>query len=588
MSIAPSSIPAQQKARSSKPKSRLARIAKRSVNAVRQAPGWSAGALLFAGVFALPVIAVVLLALAPSDDIWAHLSSTLLPTALSNTTLLLAGAGFATLVIGTASAWLVTMYRFPGRTLADRLLVLPLAMPAYIVAYAYAELFDYAGPVQSGLRAAFGFRSPADYYFPDIRSLGGAIVVFTAVLYPYVYLTARASFVQQSVCVLEVARTLGRTAPAAFWAVALPLARPALAAGVALVLMECLNDLGAVQYLGVETLSASIYATWMQRGNLAGASQLAVVMLGFVVALILLERYARGGARTHDTTGRVRAIPFEVLTGWRAYLALALVSMPFIAGFVAPFAVLARHALFHPEGWSPAEFLAAGANSLLLAGIVSLCAVALALFFGYAARVARNPVTDAATRIAATGYALPGTVLAIGLMIPLAAFDNRVDAFMRDAFGISTGLMLSGTLFAVTLALTVRFLAVALGSIEAGLNRISPSLDAAGRTLGASTLSILTRIHIPILAPALAAAALLVFVDAMKELPATLLMRPFNFETLATHVYGLAAAERFEEAALGAISIVIIGLLPVLLLHRTIASGRAGSKPSGAVRNRGA
>jgi len=366
----------------------------------------------------------------------------------------------------------------------------------------------------------------------------------------------------------------------------LPLARPALAAGVALVLMECLNDLGAVQYLGVETLSASIYATWMQRGNLAGASQLAVVMLGFVIALILLERYARGGARTHDTTGRVRAIPFEVLTGWRAWVALALVSMPFIAGFVAPFAVLARHALFHPEGWSPAEFLAAGANSLLLAGIVSVCAVALALFFGYAARVAHNPVTDAATRIAATGYALPGTVLAIGLMIPLAAFDNRVDAFMRDTFDISTGLMLSGTLFAVSLALIVRFLAVALGSIEAGLNRISPSLDAAGRTLGASTLSILTRIHIPILAPALAAAALLVFVDAMKELPATLLMRPFNFETLATHVYGLAAAERFEEAALGAISIVIIGLLPVLLLHRTIASGRAGSKPSGAVRNR--
>lgn len=582
MTIAPSSLPSQRPVTALPLMARLLRAGKRGAQAVRNAPMWSAIAIAIAGLFALPVVAVVVLAASPADDIWAHLSSTVLPHALLNTFLLLIGAGTATLVIGTASAWLVTMYRFPGRALADRLLVLPLAMPTYIVAYAYAELFDYAGPVQSAIRAAFGFKSPSDYFFPDIRSLNGAIIVFTAVLYPYVYLTARASFVQQSVCVLEVARTLGRTAPAAFWAVALPLARPALAAGVALVLMECLNDLGAVQYLGVETLTASIYATWMQRGNLAGAAQLSVVMLGFVLALMMLERYARGGARTHDTTGRVRAIPFEVLTGWRGWGALALVAMPFLAGFVAPFAVLARHAIFHPEGWSPSEFASAGANSLLLAGIVSLCAVTLAMFFGYAARVARNPLTDTATRIASTGYALPGTVLAIGLMIPLAAFDNRVDAFMRATFGISTGLMLSGTLFAVTLALVTRFLAVALGSIEAGLNRISLSLDAAGRTLGASVWTILARIHIPMLAPALAAAALLVFVDAMKELPATLLLRPFNFETLATHVYGLAAAERFEEAALGAISIVVIGLLPVLLLHQTIATGRAGSKASGA------
>lgn len=535
--------------------------------------------MLIAGLFALPVAAVVLLALSPADDIWTHLSSTVLPTALSNTMFLLAGAGLITLVMGTASAWLVTMYRFPGRTVADRLLVLPLAMPTYIVAYAYAELLDYAGPVQSAVRAAFGFKGPSDYIFPDIRSLGGAIAVFSAVLYPYVYLTARASFVQQSVCVLEVARTLGRTAPAAFWAVALPLARPALAAGVALVLMECLNDLGAVQYLGVETLSASIYATWLQRGNLAGAAQLAVVMLGFVLVLILLERYARGGAHTHDTTGRVRAIPFEVLSGWRGWMALLLVAMPFLTGFVVPFTVLARHALSHPEGWAASEFLSAGANSLLLSAVVSLVAVVLAMFFGYAARMARNPLTNFATRVTATGYALPGTVLAIGLMIPLAGFDNQVDAIMRSAFGISTGLLLSGTLFAVTMALVIRFLAVAIGSIEAGLNRISTSLDSAGRTLGASSLTILTRIHVPILAPALAAAALLVFVDAMKELPATLLMRPFNFETLATHVYALAAAERLEEAALGAVSIVIIGLIPVLLLHRTIAEGRAGSKP---------
>lgn len=527
------------------------------------------------------MLAVLVMAFGPGDDIWRHLASTVLPAALRNTFALLVGTGVVTLVMGTTAAWLVTMYRFPGRAIADRLLVLPLAMPTYIVAYAYAELLDYAGPVQSFVRSAFGFRSAADYVFPDIRSLPGAIAVFAAVLYPYVYLSARASFVQQSVCVLEVARTLGRSSLSAFRSVALPMARPALAAGVALVLMECLNDLGAVQYLGVETLTASIYATWTQRGNLAGAAQLASVMLVLVLTLLVMERSARGRARTVDTTGRYRAIPFEVLQGWRGWLAFAAVVMPFLLGFVVPFGLLLRQAFFQLAAGVTAEFMAAGLNSLLLASLVSLTAVALALFFGYAARVAQNPVTDTAARLAATGYALPGTVLAIGLMIPLAAFDNRLDALLERVFGHGPGLLLSGSLFAVTLALVIRFLAVALGSIEAGLQRISPNLDAAGRTLGASALTIIRRVHLPLLAPALGAAALLVFVDAMKELPATLLMRPFNFENLATQVYGLAAAERLEEAALGAVTIVLIGLVPVLALHQTIAGGRAGAAGGG-------
>lgn len=560
---------------------RLGRKALKAAQAIRHAPMWSLAAALIAAVFVLPVAAVALMALGPSDGIWAHLSATVLPAALSNTLWLLAGTGTLTLVIGTTCAWLVTMYRFPGREIADRLLVLPLAMPTYIVAYAYVELLDYAGPVQSAMRGAFGFTSAADYSFPDIRSLSGAVLVFSAVLYPYVYLTARASFVQQSVCVLEVARTLGRSAPAAFWAVALPMARPALAAGVALVAMECLNDLGAVQYLGVETLTASVYATWMQRGNLAGAAQLAVVMLGLIVALLLIERAARGGARTHDTTGRYRAIPFETLEGWRGWLAFVAVLMPFVLGFLAPFLLLARHAAVHADTATGADFLSAGSNSLMLAALVSTAAVALALFFGYAARIAGGPLTAACARLAATGYALPGTVLAIGLMIPLATFDNALDHWLEQTAGIRTGLLLSGSLFAVTLALVIRFLAVALASIEAGLARISPSLDAAARTLGSSAIVLIGRIHIPMLAPALAAAALLVFVDTMKELPATLLMRPFNFETLATHVYGLAAAERFEEASLGAICIVLIGLVPVLLLHKTVAQGRTGARGSG-------
>lgn len=539
--------------------------------------GWAVAAVLCAALLALPLLAVAAIAVSGTESIWRHLLTTVLPGALANTLLLMLGAATLTLVVGTLAAWIVTMHRFPGREIADRLLVLPLAMPVYIVAYAYVELLDYAGPVQSGLRAAFGFTSAADYAFPDIRSLPGAVLLFSLVLYPYVYLMARASFVQQSVCVLEVARTLGHTASETLWRVGLPLARPAIAAGVALVLMECLNDLGAVQYLGVETLSASIYATWLQRGNLAGAAQLALVMLGLVAALMVIERQARGAGSVQATTGRYRAIPFENLTGWKAGAALLAVLTPAVLGFGVPFAVLALQALAHFGTADLAAFAAAAGNSLLLASAASLVALALALLFGYAKRLDGSWVTRLAARMAGFGYALPGTVLAIGLLGPLAAFDNGVDAWMQRIFGIKTGLLFSGTLFAVTVALVIRFLAVAIGSVDAGINRISPSLDAAARTLGATSSITLLRVHLPILAPALGAAALLVFVDAMKELPATLLLRPFNFDTLATYVYGLTASEQFEEAALGAVTIVLIGLIPVLLLHTAIAGGRAGS-----------
>ena len=539
-------------------------------------PSWTVTALLAAAVVALPIVSVFVLALQPSDSIWGHLASTVLPGALRNTLLLLLGAGVLSLAVGTCAAWLVTMYRFPGRALADRLLVLPLAMPVYIVAYAYAEFLDYAGPVQGAVRSLLGVTRPGDYVFPEIRSLSGAIAIFAAVLYPYVYLSARASFVQQSVCVLEVARTLGQTALGAFRSVALPMARPALAAGVALVMMECLNDLGAVQYLGVETLTASIYATWLQRANLAGAAQLASVMLLLVFALLIAERAARGAAGSENTTGRQRAIPFETLEGWHGYLAFAFALLPFAIGFAVPFLVLLGHAIGHFSQSFTDGFIAAAKNSLILAALASLAAVALALFFGYAARVARSPLTLAAARVASLGYALPGTVLAIGLLVPLAVIDNTFDSWMRTATGVSPGLLLSGSLAAVTLALVIRFLAVAQGSIDAGLGRISLSLDAAASTLGASALSALFRVHLPLIAPALGAAALMVFVDAMKELPATLLLRPFNFETLATHIYGLAAAEQFEEAALGAVTIVLIGLLPVLLLHQAITDRPGG------------
>jgi iron(III) transport system permease protein len=508
----------------------------------------------------MPIATVVLLALAPTDNIWPHLVANVLPGSVTRTLLLAAGAATLTFAVGTGAAWLVTMYRFPGRAMLDRLLVLPLAVPTYIVAYCYVDLLDYAGPLQSALRDWFGWHTARDYWFPQVRSLPGAIFIFSSVLYPYVYLTARASFASQSVCVLEVARTLGRTPLGTFVEVALPLARPAIAAGVALVVMECLNDLGAVQ-----------------RSNLGGAAQIATVALILVFALLAAERAARGGARSHHTTGRYRSIPFQDLTGWKAALATGLASLPVLFGFVVPLAVILHNAADHTTGATAGGFLYAAANSIGLATAAALATIVVALVLVYARRVAANGFVRPAVRVAGLGYAVPGTVLAIGLLFALASFDNRVDALFRATLGVSTGLVLSGSVFAVTLAYVIRFLAVALAQIEAGLERISPNLDAAARTLGERPLAALWRVHLPLLIAPLGAAGLLVFVDSMKELPATLLLRPFNFETLATHVYNLASIEQLEQAGLSALTIVVAGLIPVLLLHKAVAGGRPGS-----------
>lgn len=542
----------------------------------RVSPAWGAFAVALAALMLLPVAMVAVLALSAGDNIWPHLLHTVLPASLRDTVLLLAGVGVLVLAMGTGAAWLTTMYRFPGRSLLDRMLVLPLAMPTYIAAYCYVEVMDYSGPVQSALRSAFGWRSAREYWFPEIRSLWGAVLILSLVLYPYVYLAARATFVQQSVCMLEVARTLGRTAAGTFWAVALPLARPALAAGVALVLMECLNDLGAVQYLGVQTLSASIYATWQQRGSLAGAAQISMVALGFVTVLVLAERFWRGRSQYHNMTGRFRAIPFAELAPARGIAAALLCAIPVLLGFVVPFLVLLSQGLTHVAEVMEADFWRAAFNSVRVAATAALVTVGLGLALAYAGRIAPTRLVRPLVRMAGLGYALPGTVLALGLLYALSAVDNTIDSLMRSVFGISTGLMLSGSVLVVVLAYTVRFLAISLSTFEAGFARLSPNLDAAARTLGETGLSALRRVHLPLLVPALGAAALIVFVDGMKELSATLLLRPFNFETLATHVYSYASLELFERSALGALTIVLIGLLPVLLLHEAVAGGRSG------------
>jgi len=562
------------------PASVIARI-RRWRRRLRASPGWTVAVAALVGALTLPIDTILWLALGPDSagaaSDWPHLVRNVLPRAFSDTAIVMAGVGALTFVIGTGTAWLVTMYQFAGRATVDRLLVVPLAMPTYITAYCYVELLDYTGPAQSALRTMFGWSRAQDYWFPEVRSLPGAVCIIAFVLYPYVYLTARASFVQQSVCALEVARTLGRTPSGVFWSVALPLARPAIAAGVALALMECLNDLGAMQHLGIQTLSVAIYATWQQRGSLVGAAQIAAVMLLVVIVLFLIELSARGSGRFNHTTGRYRPVPFEVLGGWRAAAALGLCAAPFVLGFLLPCLVLLRHAVAHASDAIAVGFLKAAWNSVSLSALSAAVAVAVALVLTFAGRVAANGFNRPAIALASLGYALPGTVLAIGVIIPFAAFDNWIDARLRSAFGLSTGLLLSGSIAALTFAYTVRFLSVALGSIDAGMQRISPNLDAAARALGLRPLAALARVHIPLLLPALGAAALLVFVDAMKELPATLLMRPFNFETLATQVYNSAALERFEQAALGALAIVAVGLIPVLLLHQTVAGGRAGA-----------
>jgi iron(III) transport system permease protein len=531
-------------------------------------------AALISLIVALPLLSIAVMALAPAPGVWPHLVSTTLPYSVQQTLLLMAGVAALTLAAGAGTAWLITMYRFPGRGLFDWLLILPLALPTYITAYCYGEFLDFTGPVQSALRDLGGFRNYQDYWFPSIRSLGGAIFIFSCVLYPYVYLTARASFALQSIHVLEVARTLGRTGTGALFAVALPMARPALAAGLSLALMECLNDVGAVEYLGVRTLTLSVFDAWIQRSSISGAAQLALVMFFFVMALVSLERYGRRQHRFQ--TGRTdRPVPEHRLPGGKGSLAALACIVPLTVGFIVPVGVLVDGAIAQGAQYGLGDYARAAGNSLLLSSLAAIIVVVLALVLGAALRLSRGWIVSGAVRVSSLGYAIPGTVVALGLIVPLAGLDNFISGLMQRWIGVQTGLLLSGTAFALLLAYTVRFMAVAFGSVEAGWQRLSPNLDAAARTLGASPMRMLGSVHLPLLRPAIGAAALLVFVDTMKELPATLLLRPFNFETLATHIYVYASQEQFEHSAIAALTIVVVGLIPLILMHHALTGSGA-------------
>ncbi|WEJ81492.1 iron ABC transporter permease (plasmid) [Paracoccus versutus] len=535
----------------------------------RSGAGWRFGAVLIAALVCLPVLALLLIAFQGSAGLWPHMLANVLPAALKNTVILLAGVGMLVTLIGTTTAWMVTAYDFPGRRVFEWALLLPLAVPTYIIAYAYLDILHPVGAVQGALRSLLGYSSPREFRLPDIRSMGGCILLLGLVLYPYVYLTTRAMFLTQAANLVEVSRTLGTRRGSVFRRVALPLARPAIAVGASLALMEALNDIGASQFLGVRTLTPSIYSTWVNRSDMPGAAQIALAMLVIVVLLVLVERYARRNQRYAAAAQRPRAMSPARLRGWRAAGAFCLCLFPVALGFIAPAAYLCR------EAWKRVSFAGISpriwgeiVNTVTVSAVATLLVLLSGLVLAYAARTYPGRSTSLAARASTLGYAVPGTVLAIGLLYPVGLFDRFWAGGVEWLIGAAPGLLLLGSGAALVLAYSVRFMAISTGGIEAGFSRIPPSLDHAGRMLGRSSMGVFRSVHLPLSKTAIASAGLLVFVDCMKELPATLLLRPLNFETLATHLYGEAARGTYEEAAIAALLIVLIGILPVVVLSR--------------------
>lgn len=554
-------------------------IAISGTGSARGGLGWRcAGALpllatLIAVLLAVPVVVVLANVFAPGQGAWAHLAATVLPEYVANTLWLLAGVSVMVIFGGVSTAWLVTTCRFPGQRMFEWTLILPLAVPAYIMAYAYTDLLQFTGPVQTWLRVVTGWHA-REYWFPEVRSVGGAIVMLGLVLYPYVYLVVRAAFLEQSIGIMEVGRTLGYGAWGSFFRIALPLVRPAIVAGTTLALMETLADFGTVSYFAVPTFTTGIYRAWLSMGDRVAAAQLAAMLLCFVVLLLLLERWSRGRARYYNKGGRLRDTRYQ-LRGIAAWTATLICSVPLLLGFLLPAGLLLRMALTEGGAHFGTRFVTLTLNSVTLAGVTAAAAVVLALVMAYAMRLRPGPAVQAANRLAGLGYAVPGAVIAIGILVPVARVDNALDAWMRANFDISTGLLLTGSIFALIYAYLVRFLAVALQTVEAGLTKITPSMDEAARSLGVGPVGTLIKVHGPLMRGSLLTAALLVFVDVMKELPATFMMRPFNFDTLAVQAYNLAADERLAEAAVPALAIVAVSLLPLIFLSRRIARGGA-------------
>jgi iron(III) transport system permease protein len=535
---------------------------------------WSILASLIALLLTVPLWVLVSFVFEPTNDNWIHLSNTLLPEYIINSLWLMFGVTIGTLLLGIPSAWFISQYQFFGKSVLHWALLLPMAMPAYIIAYTYTGLLEFEGPVQSALRTLFETQT-VNLWFPEIRSLGGAIVMFSLVLYPYVYLLARTSFANQSQSVMHASRTLGAGPYKTFFKVALPIARPAIIAGLTLALMETLADFGTVQHFGVATFTTGIYRTWTGFGDTTTAAQLSILLLVFVIVLMAIEFWSRKQARYFTGQNQPLSGVLPILTGRKSAMAFTICLLPILFGFLLPALQLLDWAINVADTQLDAEFFTLVWNSFGLAFITALITISIALLLLYVKRIQQNPLIDNSVRIASLGYAIPGTVIAVAVIIPFAWFDNTLDGWAREHLGLSTGLLLSGTLFALVFAYCFRFLSVALQSIGSGLAQIKPNMDESAKTLGASHWVILKRIHIPLLSSSLITAFILVFVEVLKELPTTLILRPFNFNTLSVRAYEMAADERLADAGLPALLIVITGLIPVIILSKMIGKRHA-------------
>jgi len=529
----------------------------------------SFAACVIAAVILIPILAVIYLAFYPSENIWPHLIKTTLPRYLLNSLVLMMATGLIAGIMGVAAAWLVAMKEFPGRKLLEWALLLPLSIPTYIGAYALVDFWEYAGPFQTVLRDIFGFTSAADYWFPETRSRGAAIVVFSFSLYPYVYLLARSAFREQSSSALETARALGCGPWASFWKVGLPLARPAVVVGIAIVMMETLNDFGAVEFFAVQTLTTGIFTVWLEASNSGGAAQIAVVMLALILVLLMLERTGRKQSKFHQLSKHMRPPVRELLSQRAAFTTIALCVSMIGVGFIMPLAIMLSHALQNPEFWLHADLWAATFTTIWVGSSAAILTVAGGVILIYAVRLSKTRWIRFLLPVTAIGYAAPGAIIGLGILIPMAAFDNLIANWIEAAIGVDIGLLITGTATAVIFAYCVRFFAIAFGAVDGALGRITPSMNMASRSLGQTAGGTLKRIHYPLMRRSLLTAGLLIFVDSSKELPATLLLRPFGFDTLATHIYGYASLEDINGAAPASIVVILVSLLAVVIVSRT-------------------
>ncbi len=530
---------------------------------------WSFAALSVAFLVVMPIVAIAILALFPSENIWPHLVSTTLPRYLGNSAILVLCVGALAGAAGTGAAWFLTMYQFPGARWLGWALLMPLAIPAYVGAYALVDFLEYAGPVQTGLRQLFGWETSRDYWFFQVRSMGMAIVVLSAALYPYVYLIVRAALSEQSASAFEVSRALGSGPWKQFWRVGMPLARPAIAASVAIVMMETVSDFGAVSYFAVQTLTTGIFATWLDGGNAGGAAQIASMILLVVLALVALEKRNRARQRFFQSPRHTRPVSQTQLVGWKGWAVFGLCFIPFAAGFLLPGLVIGSHALDNAGEWLEPGLLLALRNTVLVGGAAAIVTLIAALILTSGARLSAQTLPRKILPITTIGYAAPGAVLGVGILIPMSAFDHLQADVVLALTGHDPGLLFTGTAIAIVYAYCVRFFAVAQGAIDSALGRIPPTLYYAARSLGQNNTGVMARVTLPMIRRSVATALLLVFVDCVKELPATLLLRPFNFNTLSTRVYEKASLEQIGQAAPAAILVSLVGLGAVLIMART-------------------